>query len=54
MCVCVCVWGGGGVESSEKITASREGGHVKKIGKLRDVVQFLNGDSRIPVAPPPS
>ena len=51
MCLCVYVsmWGGG---STKKITASR-GGHVKKIGKLRGVMQFLNGASRIPPAPPP-
>jgi len=43
-------FGGGG--SSEK-NDHFEGGHVKKIGKLRGVMQFLYA-SQIPPAPPPS
>ena len=30
------------------------GGHPKKLSKLRGVMQFLNGASRIPPASPPS
>ena len=40
------LWG-----SSQKLTAIR--GHVKKIGKLRGVVRFLNGAFQIPPAPLP-
>ena len=46
--------GGGGGESSQKVTASKEGGVCEKIGKLREVMQFLNGDSRVALAPPTS
>ena len=41
---------GGG--SSKKIYCFK-GGPVKKIGKLRGVIQFLNGASRNPPAPLP-
>jgi len=42
---------GGGASEKNDIF---EGGHVKKIGKLRGVMQFLYDASQIPPAPPPS
>ena len=46
--------GGGGGSHPKKLLLQRKEGHVKKIGKLREVMQFLNGDSHVPLAPPPS
>ena len=49
----VFLWGRGG-SHPKKLLLQRKEGHVKKIGKLREVMQFLNGDSHVPLAPPPS
>ena len=54
LCVCVGGGGGGGLSHPKKLLLQGRGGHVKKIGKLREVMQFLNDDSRIPIATPPS
>ena len=44
---------GGGGGSPIKMTAIMGEGRVKKIGKLRRVLQFLNGASQIPPDPLP-
>ena len=46
--------GGGGGSHPKKLLLQRKEGYVKKIGKLREVMQFLNGDSHVPLAPPTS